>query len=191
MRHQKMTPGRIVSLVGLIFLVALLSFTGCRKSALAPQRDLVRVPPPEKFPEEGGSVPVIDDVKLNITPYFWQDFMPTIPPGGPPFLLCFEIQIKNRTGKSLRGLTAGMTTLYYSYTQEVFHTFQLIPGAESEAEETLLLQEEKTLAYANVRKSTFSPQIEQGTKFYGRILVKWNGKIYLLSSPPASLVYTY
>lgn len=186
-----MTSGRIFSLIGLMFFVALLSFTGCRKSALAPQRDLVEVPPRERFPQEGDSVVVIDDVKLTITPYFWQDFMPRIPPGGPPFLLCFEIQIKNCTGKPLRGFTAWMTTLYYSDTQKVFRTFQLIPGAKTQAEETLLPREEKTLAYTNDRKSTFSPQIEQGTKFYARILVKWNGKIYLSSSPPAGVIFTY
>lgn len=186
-----MTACRIFSLVGLTFFVALLSFAGCRKSALAPQRNPVQVPPPERFPQEGDSVSVIDDVKFTISPYFWQDFMPTIPPGGPPFFLCLEIKVKNYTGKPLRGFTAWMTTLYYFGTQEVFHTFQLIPGAETQSEETLLPQEEKTLTYTNDRKSTFSPQIEQGTKLYGRIMVRWNGKIYLLTSPPASVAYTY
>jgi len=186
-----MTACRIFSLVGLTFFVALLSFTGCRKSALAPDRDLVEVPPPERFPQEGDSVTVIDGVKLTVTPYFWQDFMPTIPPGGPPFFLCLEIKVKNYTEKPLRGFTAGMTTLYYFDTQKVFYTFQLIPGAETKAEETLLPQEEKTLTYTNDRKSTFSPQIEQGTKLYGRIMVKWNGKTCLLSSPPAGVVFTY
>jgi hypothetical protein len=175
----------------LLLFGVFLSFCGCEKSAFTPENDLVEVPPPEKAPQEKDSIDVIDDIKFTISPYFWQDFMPTIPPGGPPFYLKFKIEIKNYTEKPIKGFSALMTTLYYLDTQEVVHNFWLIPSGNTQPEETILPGEEKILIYTNAREEIFSPKIEQGTELFGRILVKWNEVKHLLTSPPAGVVYTY
>jgi len=186
-----MNLSHFLTITVLVLFLGLLSFSGCKESTLGPESDLAEILPQERCPQEGDSVVVTDGVKITVTPYFWQDFMPTIPPGGPPFFLCFGIKVKNYAGKPLRGFTALIATLYYPDTQKVFHTFQLVPDAGTRTEETFLPGEEKTLSYTNDRKRVFSPHIEQGTKLYGRIMVKWNGKTCLLSSPPAGVVFTY
>lgn len=182
---------KIFTFIVLVLFSLFLGFGGCKKSALTPEADLVKVPSPEKLPQEKDSVVVIDDLKFTISSYFWQDFMPMIPPKGPPFYLNFKIEIKNNSRRPIKGFTALTTTLYYLETQKIFHGFGLIPAADTKPEETILPQERKTLIFTNDREEIFSPQIERGTKLYGRIMVKWNGKKYLLTSPPAGVTYTY
>ena len=181
----------IFAFVVLILFSLFLGFGGCKKSALISEVDLIEVPPPEKLPQEKDSVIVIDHVKLTISSYFWQDFMPIIPPKGPPFYLNLAIEIENNSTRPIQGFTVLMTTLYYLDTQKIFHGFRLIPAGNTQPEETILPQERKTLIYTNDREEIFSPQIERGAKLYGRIMVKWNGERYLLTSPPAGVAYTY
>lgn len=181
----------IFSLSFLILCAVFLNFSGCEKSTVIPEIGLIEVPPPERFPQEKDSIMVIDDVKFTISSYFWQDFMPAIPPQGPPFFISFGIKVKNLTGRPLRGLAASHSTLYYFDTQRVFRSFRLIPGADTKAEQTILPGEEKALTYTNDRSEIFSPEIEQGTRLYGRIMVRWNGRTCLLTSPPAGVSYTY
>ena len=168
-----------------------LFLSGCQKSTLPPEIDVVQIPPPQTFPSEKDSVTVIDDVKFTISSYFWQDFMPMVPPDGPPFYLNLKIEIQNNSQKTVKDFSALTITLYHLDTQEVFHGFRLIPSVNTKPEETILPQERKTLIYTNDREEIFSPQIEQGIKLYGRIMVKWNGKECLLTSPPQEVIFTY
>jgi len=177
-----------------IFLVlcsVFLLLGGCQKSTLIPEDNAAQVPPPLTFPQEKDSVMVIDDVKFTISTYFWQDFMPVIPPDGPPFYLNLRIEIQNNSQKAVKDFSAFTITLYHLDTQEILHGFRLIPALNTKPEETILPQERKTLTYTNDREEIFSPQIEQGIKLYGRIMVKWNGKEHLLTSPPQEVTFTY
>lgn len=175
----------------LVLYSVFLLLGGCQKSTLIPENNVAQVPPPLTFPQEKDSVMVIDDVKFTISSYLWQDFMPMIPPDGPPFYLNLEIEIQNNSGKEIRDFSALMITLYYPDTQTIFHDFKLIPAANTKPEEIILPQERRTLSYTNEREEIFSPQIEKGIKLYGRIMVKWNGKEYLLTSPPQEVIFTY
>lgn len=177
-------------------LVALILFyfflwNGCERSITPSKTGLIEIPPAERSPQDEDSVIVIEGIKFKITPYFWQDFMPRVPPGGPPFYLNFKIYVHNLTGRPIRDFSAPVATLYYSETQSLFHSFKLIPVADTQPEETILPQEKKRLIYTNDREEIFSPQVEKGTKLYARIMVMWNGKKHLLTSPPAGVAYTY
>ena len=190
-RNSKMRFSNIFSLSLLILCAVFLNFNGCEKSPVTPETHLIKVPPPERFPQEKDSIMVIDDVKLTISPYFWQDFMPAVPPQGPPFFVSFEIEVKNCTGEPLIGFAALVTTLYYSDTQRAFRSFRLTPVADTKTEQTILPGQEKRLAYTNDRTQIFSPEIEQGTKLYARIMARWDAEIHLLTSPPAGVGRTY
>ena len=181
---------RFFVLVVLILFYVLL-WNGCERSITPSKTDLMEIPPAERSPQEKDSVIVIEGIKFKISAYFWQDFMPKTPPGGPPFYLNFRIYVHNLTGRPVRDFSAHVTTLYYSETQSLFHTFKLIPVASTQPEETILPQEKKTLIYTNDREEIFSPQVEKGTKLYARIMVIWNGKKHPLTSPPAGVAYTF
>lgn len=181
---------RFFTLIILILFCVLL-WNGCERSTHPSKTDLMEIPPAERFPQEKDSVFAINGIRFKISPYFWQDFMPMVPPGGPPFYLNFKIEIQNLTGKPMRSFSAFVTTLYYVDTQKLFQSFRLIPAANTQPEETILPQEKKILIYTNDRKEVFSPHIEKGTKLYARIMVMWDGKKHLLISPPVSVVYTY
>jgi len=181
----------IVFFLVLVVSTVFFFIDGCKKLALTPEAELIEVPPSERLPQERDSVMVIHDLKFSISSYFWQDFMPMIPPEGPPFYLHFRIEVKNNSGRPIKGLTALAATLYYLETQKIFHSFRLIPTANTQPAETILPKEGKTLIYTNDREEIFSPQTEQGTKFYGRIMVRWSGKTHLLTSPPAGVGYTF
>lgn len=191
MKHLVLKFFKIFTFLVLILSNIFLFFSGCKKSALTPETDLIPVPPPERSPQDKDSIVVIDDLKFTISSYFWQDFMPVIPPEGPPFYLKINMEIKNDIRGRLEGFSALMATLYYLDTSKFFHNFRLTPAANTKQEETIFAQERRTLIYTNDRKEIFSPQIEQGTKLYGRIMVEWNGKKHLLTSPPADVTYTY
>jgi hypothetical protein len=181
---------RFLVLVVLILFYVLL-WNGCERSITPSKNNFMEIPPAERSPQEKDSVFVIDDIKFKISVYFWQDFMPRVPPGGPPFYLNFKIYVHNLTERPIRGFSAPVATLYYSETQSLFHSFRLIPVATTQPEETILPQEKKRLIYTNDREEIFSPQVEQGTKLYARIMVMWNGKKHLLTSPPAGVAYTF
>ena len=134
---------------------------------------------------------MIDGIRFKIYPYFWQNFMPMVPPAGPPFYLNFKIEVQNLTGRPITSFSALFTSLYYVDTQKLFHSFRLMPTANTQPEETILPQEKKTLIYTNDREEVFSPQVEQGTKLYARIMATWDGKKHVLTSPPVNVVYAY
>lgn len=177
------------SLVVILFFVLL--WNGCERSVPPSKTELLEIPPAERSPQEKDSVFVINDIQFKISPYFWQDFMPLVPPEGPPFFLNFKIEIHNLTGKHVNGFSALIAALYYFDTQHLFQSFKLIPTASTQPEETISPLEKKTLIYTNDRNEIFSPQIEKGTKLYARIVVRWDGEKHLLTSPPASVAYTY
>ncbi len=182
--------GRLFTLIILMLFYVFLG-NGCERSIPPSKTDLLEIPPAERFPQEKDSVFVINDIKFKISPYFWQDFMPLVPPEGPPFYLNFKIEVQNLAGRPMRDFSAIIATLYYFDTQNLFHSFKLIPTASTQPEETILPQEKRTLIYTNDRNEIFSPRIEQGTKLYARIAVRWDGEQHLLTSPPASVAYTY
>jgi len=171
--------------------VFLFFFSFCKKVQITKSEVSVPIPPPEKSPGIGDSTVVIDDVEFVIKSYFWQDFMPMIPKKGPPFYLLFKLKITNKKEKELVDFCAVKTTLYYEQTNQQFHSFYLIPTAGTKPKEKILPGQTKNLEYTNDRSEVFSPKIEQGTKLYAQILLSWNRKEHILTSPPSGVEYTY
>ncbi len=175
----------------LLILGVILLFFFCRSGKITKNDVIFHILPPEKSPVIGDSIVVIDDVEFVIKSYFWQDFMPLIPKKGPPFYLSFRLIITNNSEEEIADFYAVKTTLYYQEANQQFHSFYLIPAASTKPKEKILPGQTKSLEYTNDRSEAFSPEIEQGTKLYGQILLSWDGKEHILTSPPSKVEYTY
>jgi hypothetical protein len=172
-------------LLGLFFL------NGCKGRNVIKNGDQAEIPPPEKIPLPTDTAEVLGGIKVIISGYFWQDFMPIVPPEGPPFYILFKFKITNNSQSKIENFSANLATLYYDKTKDRFYTFKLIPAGNTKPKEEILPKETKYLEYTNDRTEKFSPQIEEGTKLYGRILVSWEGKEHIFTSPPIPVVFTY
>ncbi len=160
-------------------------------SCAAKNKNLVSVPPPNKFPTEEDSVQIIDKIKFTTNLYLWQDFMPKMSDAGPPFNLTLDIKLENNSKKKIKNFKIEKLTLYYDQTKNELHTFDLecLNGDSVVAE--IISQESKELNFINDRIKVFSPQIKEGGKFYARILVGWDGKKRIITSIPVEVQFTY
>lgn len=149
------------------------------------------VPVAAKIPAPSDSVTVIENVRLSISSYFWKDFMPAVPPAGPPFYLSILIQFKNQSAQPLNSFSVEKVSLYFAGSRKLFHTFQLISEGNNTASEKIAKGETKILRYTNTRERLFTGKIERGTQLYGRIRVHLNGKTFDLSIPPSPVHFTY
>jgi len=170
--------------------VFLLLFSFCKNAKITENEEKASISP-EKGPGVGDSIVVIDEVKFVIRSYFWQDFMPMIPPQGPPFYLVFKLKVTNNTDRALIDFYAVKTNLFYEDDNEKFHSFSLIPAGGTKPKERILPKETKNFEYTNDRTEIFSPKIEEGTKLYGQILFSWDGKKQILTSSPSEVKYTH
>ena len=170
-----------------LFLATLVIFLSCA----AKNKNLVSVPPPNKFPAEQDSVQIIDKIKFTPTLYLWQDFMPKMNGRNPPFYLTLDMKLENNSKKKIKNFRIEKLTLYYDQTKKELHTFDLkcLNGDSLVAE--INPQASKEINFTNDRSKVFSPQIKEGEKFYARILVWWNGKKKIISSVPVEVQFTY
>lgn len=149
-----------------------------------------QVPPPDEPPTD--VIPPIqaDNMVFEANAIFWQNFMPIIPPEGPPFYLVLEITIKNLGSIPITGLTAVRTTVYFAATTRALHTFQLEPL--DSVNNSIQPGEIRKLEFTNDRSTAFSPDLDEGTKLYARILVRWEiEQAVILTSPLAPVEFTY
>jgi len=170
-----------------LFLVTLVIFLSCA----AKNKNLGSVPPPDKFPTERDSVQVIDKIKFIVNLYLWQDFMPKMNGGSPPFYLNLDIKLENNSDKVIKNLRVEKLTLYYDRTKKELRTFDLecLNGDSVVAE--IALQESKEMNFTNDRSKVFSPQLKEGDKFYAQILVWWDGKKKIITTIPVEVQFTY
>ncbi len=149
-----------------------------------------QVPPPEEPPTDVVAPIQVDNVVFEANAIFWQNFMPIIPPEGPPFYLVLEITVKNWGNVPLTGLTAVRTTIYFADTTRALHTFQLEPL--DSVNNSIKPGEIKNLEFTNDRSTIFSPDLEEGTKLYARIQVCWGSEqAVILTTPLAPVEFTY
>ena len=104
-----------------LFLATLVIFLSCA----AKNKNLVSVPPPNKFPAEQDSVQIIDKIKFTPTLYLWQDFMPKMSDAGPPFYLTLDIKLQNNSDKKIKNCRIEKLTLYYDQSKKELATFDL------------------------------------------------------------------
>lgn len=185
------TKDNLLKICIFFLLLGLFFLSGCKGRNVIKNGDKLEVPPPERIPLPADTAEVLGGIKIIISGYFWQDFMPVIPPEGPPFYILFKFKITNNSQSKIDDFSASLATLYYDKTKDRFHTFKLIPSANTKPLEEILPKETKYLEYTNDRAEEFSAQIEEGTKLYARILVSWDGKENIFTSPPIPVVFTY
>ncbi len=148
------------------------------------------VPPPDEPPTDEIAPIQVDNLVFEANPIFWQNFMPIIPPEGPPFYLVLEIIVKNYGDISISDITAIKTTVYYAATTRALHTFKLEPSGSTN--NSIRPGETKKFEYTNDRSTIFSPDLEEGTELYARILVRWASEHeVILTTPPAPVEFTY
>ena len=150
------------------------------------------VPPPSSLPE-GDITPVVSgDLLLDAEAVFTQDFMPAIPPEGPPFYAFISINITNTGLKTVGNFSAPRATLYYNGTVEPFVTLELESAIQYFVPVELTPDENTTLEFINIRSEIFSPTIEEGTFLYARVLFLWgNMQEVVLTTAPSSVMFTY
>lgn len=170
-----------------LFLATLAIFLSCA----AKNQNLGSVPPPDKFPTEKDSVQILDKIKFSPTLYLWQDFMPKMNGGSPPFYLTLDMKLENNSNKVIKNLRVEKLTLYYDRTKKELHTFDLECLNEDSVVAEIAMQESKEMNFTNDRSKVFSPQLKEGDKFYARILVWWNGKKKIINSVPVEVQFTH
>ncbi|MFQ6125577.1 MAG: hypothetical protein ACE5R6_13395 [Candidatus Heimdallarchaeota archaeon] len=148
------------------------------------------VPPPDKPPTDDVAPLQVGNLVLEANAVFWQNFMPIIPPEGPPFYVIIEITMRNYGSFPISGFTAIKTTVYFAATKNPLHTFQLEPV--DAANNSIQPGEIRKLEFTNGRSTIFSPDLEEGTKLYTRILVHWaSNQAEILTTPLAPVEFTY
>jgi hypothetical protein len=185
------TKGNLLRICVFFISLGLSFLSGCKGGGVIKNGDKSEVPPPERIPLPADTAEVLGGIKIIISGYFWQDFMPVIPPEGPPFCILFKFKVTNNSQSKIENFSATLITLYYDKTKDRFYTFKLISSANTKPQEEILPKETKYLEYTNDRAEKFSPQLEEGTKLYGRILVSWNGEEHIFTCPPIPVVFTY
>lgn len=149
-----------------------------------------QVPPPDEPPTDEVAPIQVDYLVFEANVVFWQNFMPIIPPEGPPFYLVLEITVKNYGNIPISGFTAIKTTVYFAATTRALHTFQLEPL--DSANNSIHPGEIRKLEFTNERSTIFSPDLEEGTKLYARVLVRWESdQAVILTTPLAPVEFTY
>lgn len=160
-------------------------------SCAAKNKNLVSVPPPKNYPSEQDSIQILDKIKFSPTLYLWQDFMPKMNGGNPPFYLTLDIKLQNNSKNKIKNFRVEKLTLYYDQTKKELHTFDLECLNEDSVVAELNLLASEELNYSNERSQVFSPQIKEGEKFYARILVWWNGKKKIITTVPVEVQFTH
>ena len=171
-------------LIGLIVIIGVGLFIVLRDESKQ------QVPPPEEPPTDEVVPLQVENLELEASATFWQNFMPIIPPEGPPFYLVLELTVTNYGPTTISGFKAVRTTVYFANSKDVLHTFQLEPLDPEN--NSIHPGETITFEFTNERTTIFSPDLEEGTKFYARILVSWKPEhTEILTSPPVSVEFTY
>ena len=118
-----------------------------------------QVPPPESAP---GLEPIVyrdGDVELWAEAEFSQDFMPAIPPEGPPFYTFIKINITNHGNSTISNLGASRATVYYNDTLDPLVTLNLTSAIQYFKEVEIRPGESRVMEFINDRSEIFSPTI--------------------------------
>jgi hypothetical protein len=155
-------------------------------------KDPMQVPPPESAP---GLEPIVyrdGDVELWAEAEFSQDFMPAIPPEGPPFYAFIKINITNTGNSTISNLGASRATVYYNDTLDPLVTLNLTSAIQYFKEVEIRPGESIVMEFINDRSEIFSPTIEEGTVLFARVVFTWGeGNEQILTTPPKALMFTH
>jgi hypothetical protein len=150
------------------------------------------VPPPADPPGRDLVIVIKGDLVLWAEAEFWQDFMPIVPPEGAPFHSLIRINITNNGESTLTNFWAPRVTLYFNETLDSLVTLNLTTAIETFAPVEIAPGESVVIEYINERNEIYSPDIDEGTGLYARVLFIWND-VYssILTTAPSPLEYTW
>jgi hypothetical protein len=173
----------IISIIGVGVVAAYLS-------GLNP--DLSQVPPPVTPPGDEQEIVVAGDLELWAEADFWQDFMPLVPPEGPPFYTLIRINITNTGSSALEHFDAPKVTVYFNDSFDVLVTLNLTLGIQTFVPIVVQPGESIIVEYINNRNEIFSPTVDEGKGLYARVLFQWGvGEETILTTVPSELEFTY
>jgi hypothetical protein len=137
-------------------------------------------------------IEVAGDLVLSAEAVYSQDFMPAIPPEGPPFYSFIRINITNNGATTLTDMRAPRATLYFNNTLDPFVTLNLTMAIDTFVPVEIAPGESEIIGFLNDRSKIYSPTIEEGTGLYARILFVWSGlHSHILTTAPSSVLYTF
>ncbi|MFW9887503.1 MAG: hypothetical protein ACFFER_04935 [Candidatus Thorarchaeota archaeon] len=150
------------------------------------------VAPPNEPPSQAVEPVIVDDLELTAIAYFCQDFMPEIPPEGPPFYLVIRVNATNRANTTVFGLNVHAVTVYFGGSRNVLHTFKIQPGLTCCFDEfTVPSNSSHLIQFTNNRETIYSPDLEEGIDLYARVYVVWDNGEAIITTPPVPLGFTY
>ena len=180
------TRRAFVSVILVVGIIAGLTVAGLYMNLSYP----LQVPPPTHLPGTDPEIFMIGNLTAWAEAEYWQDFMPSIPTEGPPFLLVLDVNVTNTGTSTITGFEIPRLTIYFDGTRTPFATLTLQVVSPELSEigpgESFVIQ------LTNDRDTIFSPSIEEGTALYSRVLLEWKiGNTMILTTPPSALYYTH
>lgn len=173
----------VVSTVGVIWLSL--------GATLPESPESLEIPPPEQPPGNDPIIVTSGDLEIWAEADFWQDFMPAIPPEGPPFYTVIRINITNH-GDTTHLIDAHRITIYFNDSSVPLVTLNLTTVNQYFIPPQIAPGENTMIEFTNIRDQIYSPTIDEGTGLYGRVLFVWgDGNSVYLTTPPSALLYTY
>ncbi len=171
----------VVSIVGVGIIAVLLN-----------EPSLRQVPPPNTLPDDEIQIVSSGGLLIWAEAEYWQDFMPTIPPEGPPFYLVIRINITNIGDSIITDIFAPRVTIYYNSTFQSLVTFNLTTVLQYFAPLSISPGESTVIEFTNDRSTIFSPSIEEGSVLYSQVLFSWEGgNEAILTTTPNGLQFTH
>ncbi len=150
------------------------------------------LPPPTTTPGPDPEVVTNGDVVLWADGYFWQDFMPAVPPEGPPFYAVVGINITNNGDTTITNIGVVKATIFLNDTGQPLVTLNMTTVNQYFAPITIAPGQSDYIEYINSRSEIFSPTLEEDIMLYARVLYVWgDGNQQILTTPPMALMYTY
>ncbi len=179
-----------VFLCVLLGLLTTPAWSGTRK-APSPSKPPAPVPTSKRIPTPADSVVTINGLRLSFSLYLWQDLMPVVPPGGPPFHLSLEVTVKNQGNKPVNDFRLEKLSLYYDKSKKLFWTFRLASADTSAGALSIPPGAAETFAYSPANPGPKGEKIKEGTRLYGRAVGRVNGRRFTVSLPSAAVNFTY
>ena len=127
---------------------------------------------------------------ISAEAFYWQNFMPVIPEGGPSFYMVVYVNISNIGSDRITGFEIPRATVYYYGTKQLLVTLSLHQVTSTWSEvgpgECVLVQ------LTNDRDTVFSPIIEERTLLFSQVLLRCEN-IYqtVLTTPSSELLHIF
>ena len=150
------------------------------------------VPPPDEPPSEVVGNITVEGLDLAASAFFWQDFMPSIPPEGPPFYLVIRVNVTNNGNSTIFGLDVSRVSVYFS-NLTLLHTFDIELGVSCCSDEfSVAPGHTEIFEFTNNRETVFSPEVAEDTELFAQVLIIWDSDGQaILTTPMVHLLYTH